>query len=300
MNLTKLTDSNVTDNDKYYRNRLQALQSVDDVVNNTIAYLQKYNLLDNTFILYSTDNGFHISQHRLFPGKNCPYEEDINVPLIIRGPGIDAGKSVNSATSHTDLAPTILQMAQAKLPSYLDGSPVPGVINNPLTSNFEHAQIEHWGDGGADDSHEYPEAPGAKNTTYKALRIMGSGYNYFYSVWCDGSHELYDMSADAQQMHNLYVNYTYKPNEGSGYPVNRLESRLDALLLVLKSCKAETCTAPWKALHPDGSVGSLPDAMNPKFDQFYEKQQNRVAYDYCAPGYIIAAEGPQKYLQFSS
>ena len=304
MDLTKLNDSQVTDNDKYYRNRLRALQSVDDVVNSTIAYLEKYNLLNNTFIIYSTDNGFHISQHRLFPGKNCPYEEDINVPLIIRGPGIGAKKTISVATSHTDLAPTILHMAQAKLPSYLDGAPVPAVDSNPLTENFEHAQIEHWGTGSADESSEYPEAPGFVNSTYKALRIMGNDYNFYYSVWCSNQHELYDMTADAQQMHNLYKNYTYQPNEPSNasdpFPINRLESRLDALLLVLKACKADTCTKPWAALHPGGGVSSLPDAMDPKYDEFYEEKQHRVSYDYCSQGYLVAAEGPQKYLQYSS
>ena len=92
-------------------------------------------------MIYSTDNGFHISQHRLLPGKNCPYEEDINVPMIIRGPGVDVG-TVNVATSHTDMAATILTMAGAAIPAYLDGSAVPGVVAKPLTENFEHASIE--------------------------------------------------------------------------------------------------------------------------------------------------------------
>ena len=81
--------------DEQYRNRIRALQSVDDVVNSTFAYLQEKNLLDNTYFIYSTDNGFHISQHRLLPGKNLPFEEDINIPMIIRGPGITANSQVN-------------------------------------------------------------------------------------------------------------------------------------------------------------------------------------------------------------
>lgn len=276
---------------------------MDEVVNNTISYLTTHNLIDNTYIIYSTDNGFHISQHRLFPGKNCPYEEDINVPLIIRGPGIKPG-TVNVSTTHTDLAPTILQIAQANLPSYLDGAAIPGIDPSPLNENFEHASIEHWGHGASDDAGEYPEAPGIVNTTYKALRILGPTYNFYYSVWCDGHHELYDMSADGQQMHNLYVDYGYKPGEKANasdpFPVNRLESRLDALLLVLKSCKSGTCTRPWKALHPAGDVGSLLDAMDPGFDAFYEKEQHRVGYDYCDQGYIVAAEGPQGYLTYGN
>ena len=192
LNIYRLNDTQIHDNDEWYRNRLRALQSVDEVVNNTVAYLDKHGLLNNTFIIYSTDNGFHISQHRLLPGKNCPYEEDINVPLIIRGPGLEPGSTVSVATSHTDLAPTILHMAQAHLPDYLDGAPVPAVDTNPLTENFEHAQIEHWGDV-HDDVVKYPEAPGIANSTYKALRILGNDYNFYYSVWCSNQRELYDM-----------------------------------------------------------------------------------------------------------
>ncbi|OAA80225.1 Arylsulfatase [Akanthomyces lecanii RCEF 1005] len=304
LHLDKQNQTTINNGDEYYRNRLRALQSVDEVVNNTISYLTEHNLMDNTYIIYSSDNGFHIGHHRMFPGKNCPYEEDVNVPLIIRGPGIEAGSTVNLATSHTDLAPTILRIAQAPLHDYLDGSAVPLIDPNPPAQNFEHAQIEHWGAGATKGQlrSEYPEAPGVVNTTYKALRIMGPGYNYYYSVWCTNQHELYDMSADSQQMKNLYTPYSYKPNEPQGpnnpFPINRLESRLDALLLVLKSCKAKTCIQPWTALHPGGKVNSLPDAMDPKYDEFYQKQQHRVSYNWCDKGYIVAAEGPQTYLQF--
>jgi Sulfatase len=289
-------------NDEYYQQRLRALQSVDELVNNTVAYLTRHNLINNTYIIYSSDNGFHISQHRLFPGKNCPYEEDINVPLIIRGPGIKANSQVGVATTHTDLAPTILRMANANIPNYLDGAPVPSVDNNPVAENFEHAQVEHWGDAGSDDEVYYPHAPGVKNTTYKALRIMGRGYDFHYSVWCSNQHELYDMKRDNDQMVNLFEKYTYQPSEPTKtpFPINRLESRLDALLLVLKSCKGQTCVKPWLALHPQSDVQSLPDAMKSKYDEFYEKKQNRVSFTSCQPGYIISAEGPQTYLQYQS
>lgn len=276
---------------------------MDEVVNNTIAYLTQYGLIDNTFIIYSADNGFHISQHRLYPGKNLAFEEDIGVPLIIRGPGIFKGSVYNLATTHTDLAPTILEIAGAASRSYLDGSSIPGIAKNPVNQNFEHAQIEHWGDAGADDVKYYGTLD-VTNTTYKALRIMGNGYDYYYSVWCTNQHELYDMSVDGAQLNNLYANFTYKPNEpinpSNPFPLNRLESRLNAILLVLKSCKAMTCIKPWLALHPGGKVLTLADAMNPKFDAFYEQDQHRVSFSSCQPGYIVSAEGPQSFVQYQA
>jgi hypothetical protein len=78
-----------------------------------------------------------------------------------------------------------------------------------------------------------------------------------------------------------------------GLTLAKVVSRLDSLLLVTKSCKGETCTQPWRALHPGGNVASLRDALAPRFDAFYEKQQPRVEYSACEMGYIVESEGPQ-------
>lgn len=64
-----------------------------------------------THIFSTSDNGFHLGQHRLWPGKGCGYEEDVNIPFIIRGLGVDRGVISRAVTSHTDLAPMIMQIA---------------------------------------------------------------------------------------------------------------------------------------------------------------------------------------------
>jgi hypothetical protein len=77
----------------------------------------------------------------------------------------------------------------------------------------------------------------------------------------------------------------------AGYPLNKIVSRLDSLLLVLKSCKGAVCREPWKALHPKRDVKTLKEALSSKFDDFYQEQQTRVAFDYCWNGYVPEAEG---------
>lgn len=77
-----------------------------------------------------------------------------------------------------------------------------------------------------------------------------------------------------------------------GYPLQHVISRLDALLLVLKSCQGQVCVEPWKTLHSDGSVNSLRDALQPENDVRY-RSIPAVAFDRCENGYIIDAEGPQ-------
>jgi hypothetical protein len=82
-----------------------------------------------------------------------------------------------------------------------------------------------------------------------------------------------------------------------GYHVSKVVSRLDALLLVLKSCQGASCIKPWDVLHPGGSVGSLRDAMAEEYDRFY-RQQNKVSYDRCEYYYVLDAEGPQEVLAY--
>ena len=67
---------------------MRALAAVDEMVGHLIDRLDAAGVLDNTYIFYSSDNGFHISQHRLHPGKMCGFETDIHVPMVVRGPGI--------------------------------------------------------------------------------------------------------------------------------------------------------------------------------------------------------------------
>lgn len=73
-----------------------------------------------------------------------------------------------------------------------------------------------------------------------------------------------------------------------------IENRLDALMMVLKSCKEVTCVDPWGALHPNGDVSRLTDALSTDYDDFYEGQ-TKVEFERCMGGYLIDAEGPMEY-----
>ena len=192
--LPKQNQTNVDFNDHFYRSRLRALQSVDEIVDEVVARLDRAGVLEDTYIVYSTDNGYHIGQHRLQPGKQCAYEEDINIPLIIRGPGVAAGALTDIVTSHTDLAPTFMALAGAKARDDLDGAAIPLTSSELLSAKGhrqEHVNVEMWGiimSEGDYGSVLYP------NHTYKALRVVGDDYNLLYTVWCSGEHELYDLT----------------------------------------------------------------------------------------------------------
>ena len=200
--LPQQNQTNVDFNDKFYRDRLRALQAVDEIVDGLITRLSNYGILDDTYIFYSSDNGYHIGQHRLQPGKECGFEEDINIPLIVRGPGVPEGEISEIVTSHTDLAPTFLSLAGADLPSDLDGAAIPlthSKLDQARHKRHEHVNIEYWGFALSEGN--YGKAI-FWNNTYKGLRLIGKGYNFYYSVWCSGEHELYNLKAPSPSEHS--------------------------------------------------------------------------------------------------
>ena len=184
----------VDSNDALYRNRLQVLAGVDDMIGNLYSDLESKGLLNNTYIIYSTDNGYHIGQHRLQPGKKCAVETDINIPLLIRGPDVPQGVVSNISSSHTDLAPTFFKMMGIPPRMDFDGEAIPYTKEDidAGTGKNEHVQVEFWGTQTGGEG-KYGASVAPANNTYKAMRVFGEGYSVFYSVWCDGEHELYDM-----------------------------------------------------------------------------------------------------------
>lgn len=320
--LPRLNDTVLEYNDEFQRQRLRSLQAVDEMIEGIVERLEASGQLDNTYIIYTADNGFHISQHRLNPGKECSFETDINVPLLVRGPGVPQGLVKDSVvSSHTDLAPTVMQLAGNPLRNDFDGQPI--AVHDASNSGPEHVGTEFWG-------HAFPEGkygsyvaasgyieayygltpedydheanarvvwPAPVNNTYKGLRVVSAEYNLYYAVWCTNDRQLYDMSKDPYQIDNLL---DPKKTEGSvgpastilGRDIATLADRLDALMLVMKSCKGNACVEPWRRIHPRGDVHSLSAALSPKYDAFYA-QQPKVSFSSCEAGYILDAEGPQ-------
>ena len=220
-----------------------------------------------------------MGNHRLGAGKRCPYEEDINIPLLIRGPDVAQGVTSSIVNSHTDMAPTILKMLGVPLRPEFDGAPI-AYTNEELGTVDKHelVNVEFWNSGshpvGVVNQKYY-------NNTYKALRLISDDYSFLYTTWCTGEKEFYDMTTDSGQMYNRLAT---PPRGTASKYYSRAEDdlfhRLDALLMVTKSCAQDSCRDPWSVLFPDGSVNSLTDAMKPEYDTFFANQP-KVSYSAC-------------------
>ncbi|CAI7597267.1 unnamed protein product [Penicillium viridicatum] len=305
-NVPELNQTHIDYIDEFQRCRLRALQAVDEMIGRLVEKLEKVGELDNTYIFFSTDNGYHLGQHRMQPGKNCGYETDINVPLIVRGPGIGKNQTLDAITSHTDLAPTFLNIAGATRDG-LDGKKIPTTLAASTADNrTEHVAIEYWGlavpegiYGYASDKLDQPHNSYQRNT-YKGIRLVANDYSLYYAVWCTNEKEFFDLKGDPHQTVNLGTHPAKHPNyKIANRELPQIIARLDALMLVLKSCEGDACRYPWRQLHPAGKVNSLADALDSGFDTFYANQP-KVSFSSCEHGYIISAEGPQTFNSYGA
>ncbi len=119
--LPRLSNAEVRQMDVDYRNGLRSLGRVDRFIRDASDLLRQHGEFNNTFFVFYTDNGNHFGQHRLSHGKLQPYEEDINFPLIISGPGIPGGTVRRELVGNHDIAPTLAAMAGATVPDFVDG-----------------------------------------------------------------------------------------------------------------------------------------------------------------------------------
>ncbi|KAK8007584.1 N-carbamoylsarcosine amidase [Apiospora arundinis] len=288
--------------DEHYRLRIQTLQGVDDIVADVVDRLAKNNILDNTYIIYTSDNGYHIGNHRVPAGKSLPYREDTNLPFLVRGPGVPGGAKSDLPGAHVDLAPTFLDIAgvtPANRPDLLDGRSLLDDWHNPQRSAkqcpveatapaTDVINVEFWGKGEVEAPWGY--GPGNNNNTYKTLRIVGGkGHSYLYSRWCTGETELYDTAADPAELTNLAAAGS-QPDAHT----KRLLSRLNGLLMATKSCATASCRNPWRVLQPEKerqgkvvpddaslTIRCLDDAMQEKYDDFFDKTVPQVHFDEC-------------------
>ena len=181
---------------RYLKDYLRTIQSIDDGVGEVLNYLDKNNLTENTIVVYTSDQGFYLGEHGWFD-KRFMYEESLRTPILMRYPKeIEKGTQVNELIQNLDFAPTFLDYAGLDIPENLQGESFRNIVNKTSSE---------WRDAIYYTYYEYPSVHmvkrhyGVRTDRYKLM-------HFYYDIdeW-----EMYDLEEDPSEMNNVYNNPNY-------------------------------------------------------------------------------------------
>jgi arylsulfatase A-like enzyme len=209
----QLTKGQIKEIDQWYALRLASLQAVDEGVARLIRTLDRTGELDNTYFIYTADNGWLQGEHRLGLQKVQIYDESSNVPLIVRGPGVARGIKVEENTSSLDLTATIVDLAGAQPGEghQLDGMSLSPYFSDPDTKLGRAVFVET---GPGDDG-------------YVAVRTS----RWKYIEYINGDRELYDLRNDPFELESIHDDRSKKA----------LKTRLSRLIERFRDCSGDDC-----------------------------------------------------------
>jgi arylsulfatase A-like enzyme len=239
----------------YYDKALESLRSVDDGVKQLIDTLGSLHRLRNTYVIFTSDNGFFFGEHRLIGGKFLAYEPSTHLPFLIRGPHIEPGSESNEVVGNIDIAPTVLELAGAEADKSIDGRSMVPFMRDPslrtlrpylFESFVESSDVEEQGaiaepgdQSSRNTARKRPEAGAsilAPPKDYEGLRLGP----YKYIAWPDGEKELYDLEKDPYELNNIVRVPNYFPVRNFLHHelLNRLED------CVGRTCREEAAEIP--------------------------------------------------------
>ncbi|XP_064385928.1 N-acetylglucosamine-6-sulfatase-like [Halichondria panicea] len=244
--------------DNLYQDRKETLLSVDDLVKEVVSTLESEGILDNTFIFYNSDHGYHLGQFNQRGEKRQVYDENIRVPLIVRGPGIAPNTVTEALALNIDMAPTFIDFAGLPIPDSMDGVSLKETLEGGKIEDSYNFAVEYFGEGspfGHDVFYTGPNIPfihDCTNNTWYAIRsfsTIGSAKKYDTTL----SHyyikdsllppderddlyftEMYDLTEDPWQLNNL-------KNGDLSQDLTMMLSKMNTHLNKLAKCSGRDC-----------------------------------------------------------
>ncbi len=185
---------------RYIKDYLRCIASVDDNVGRMLDYLDKSGLAKNTIVIYSSDQGFYLGDHGWFD-KRFMYEESYRMPLVVRWPGVtQPGVVSEELVSNLDFAETFLDMAGAKIPGDMQGKSLVPILKGKTPEDWRKSLYYHYYEFYAKKkaAHEVRRHYGVRTKQYKLI--------HFYNLdeW-----EMYDLKKDPREMNSVYGHTEY-------------------------------------------------------------------------------------------
>jgi arylsulfatase A-like enzyme len=194
---------------------------------------------NNTYIVFSSDNGLHMGDYRLMTGKMTAFDTDIHVPLVVVGPGVAAGATSDAMTENIDLAKTFAAIGGTDVPS--DGHSLLPLMSGTTADDWRSAiLIEHHGPDLSGRDPDFQQNASGNPRTYEAMRTK----RFLYVEYDDGEREFYDLRTDPFELNNIADSLS---------PFDRALLHIE--LLNLKRCHGGP--ACWAAMHVSSGVAPL-------------------------------------------
>ena len=193
--LSLLDDGRLGLMDFHYRNRVIATKSLDDMVGEIVQKLDDLEITEKTYVILTSDNGYALGENRWI-GKGGSFSKASRIPMIVKGPGVPAGKRADHLIAHIDITATVLELAGVEIPELVDGKSFAPLLENPKSVRPEQWQagilIENW----------------ESNTSLgKNLLTVGTSLRTFdgsYTEHANGEYEYYRTDVDPQELVNVY------------------------------------------------------------------------------------------------
>ena len=183
---------------RYMRDYAKVLKSFDDNVGRTLDYLEQHGLMENTLVVYTSDQGFYMGEHSWFD-KRFMYEESMHTPLVMHLPeGLKAKGDITEVVQNIDYAPTFIDLAGAQIPADIQGVSLLPLLKGEKPATWRKSLYYHF--------YEYPAEHAVKR--HYGVRTERYKLIHFYNdidEW-----ELYDLQEDPKEMHNLYGQQGYE------------------------------------------------------------------------------------------
>lgn len=188
--------------ERYLKDYLRTIQSVDDNVGRLMDYLKEKDLDKNTIVIYSSDQGFYLGEHGWFD-KRFMYEQSFRTPLIVRWPDVIKPGSVNNdLVMNLDIGETLLDAAHVKIPADMQGKSMLPIWEGKTPNDWRKYVYYHYYESGGE--HNVAKHIGVRSDRYKLI------YYYENNDW-----ELYDLQKDPSELNNVYGNPAYKEIQDS-------------------------------------------------------------------------------------
>jgi arylsulfatase A-like enzyme len=215
--LPLLTEDDIARLDATYRERLRSLLAVDEMVERLVAALEATGQLANTYVVFTSDNGFHLGHHRFNRGKGTVYEPSVRIPLVVRGPGVPEGRVRPHPVLNVDLPQTFGQLAGARLPGSVDGRSFVSLLGEEARGGWRTEVLL-----------ENPLTPRPPDEFQGWWAFQTDGLAY--AEYRSGERELYDLRDDPDQTESLH---------GRADPA--LLEALSRRLAQLRNCRGASC-----------------------------------------------------------